>query len=133
MPRGSASRRRCRAPEPPRSDQVADHDQAGRNADTGLQQDGRFKCRHRRDQLQTGAHGALGVVLMGLRIAEIDQHAVAHVFRHEAAEAANRLGNAFLIGRNDLAQVLRVHAGGERGRADQVGEHHCNLAAFSGL
>jgi hypothetical protein len=37
-------------------------------------------------------------VLIGLRIAEIDQHTVAHVFRHEAAEAPHRLGNAFLIG-----------------------------------
>jgi hypothetical protein len=40
---------------------------------------------------------------MGLRIAEINQHAVAHVFRHEAAETAHGLGNAFLISRNDLA------------------------------
>jgi hypothetical protein len=32
---------------------------------------------------------------MGLRIAEIDQNAVAHVFGHEAIEAAHRLANAF--------------------------------------
>ena len=31
-------------------------------------------------------------------------------------EAAHRLGDAFLIGRNNLPQVLRVHAGGERRR-----------------
>ena len=29
-----------------------------------------------------------------------------------------------------LAQVLRVHAGGERRRTDQVREHHRDLAAF---
>ena len=73
-----------------------------------------------RNQLQPRAHRLLGVVLMRLRIAEIDQHAVAHVFRHEAAEAAHRLGNAFLIGRNDLAQVLGVHAGRECRRTNEV-------------
>ena len=88
---------------------------------------------YRRDQLQPRPHRPLGVVLMGLRIAEIHQHAVAHVFRHEPAEAAHGLGDAFLIGRNDLAQVLRVHAGGERRRADQVREHHRDLAAFGGV
>ncbi len=66
------------------------------------------------NQLQPRPHRLRGVVLMGLRIAEINQHAVAHVFGHEAAEAANRLGDAFLVGGNDLAQVLGVHAGGER-------------------
>ena len=103
-----------------RSDQVADDNQPGRDADTGLQRSARLEPGHRRDQLQPRPHRPLGVVLMRLRIAEIDEHAVAHVFRHEAAEAAHGLGDAFLIGRNDLAQVLRVHAGGERRRADQV-------------
>ena len=116
-----------------RSDQVADHDQPGGNADAGLQRSVRLEPGHRRDQLQPRPHRPLGVVLMGLRIAEIDQHAVAHIFRHEPAEAAHGLGDAFLIGRNDLAQVLRVHAGGERRRADQVGEHHRDLAALGGV
>ena len=40
------------------------------------------------------------------------------------------LGDAFLIGRNDLAQVLRVHARGECRRTDQVREHHRDLAAL---
>ena len=114
-----------------RADQVADDDQPGRDADTGLQrQRGVLSAAHRRDQLQPGPHRPLGVVLVGLRIAEIDEHAVAHVFGDEPAEAAHGLGDAFLIGRNDLAQVLGVHAGGERGRADEVGEHHRDLAAL---
>ena len=73
-----------------RADQIADHDQPGRNADTGLQGSGRLERGHRRDQLQARPHRPLGVVLMGLRIAEIDEHAVAHVFRDEPAEAAAR-------------------------------------------
>ena len=39
------------------------------------------------DQRQAGADGALGGVLVRLRIAEIDQHAVAHEAGDEAAEA----------------------------------------------
>ena len=88
---------------------------------------------HRCDQLQPRPHRPLGVVLMGLRVAEIHEDAVAHVFRHEAAEAAHGLGDAFLIGRNDLAQVLGVHARGERRRTDQVREHHRDLAALGSI
>ena len=116
-----------------RSDQVADHNEPGCNADTGLQRSARLEPSYRRDQLQSRPYRPLGVVLMGLRIAEIHEHAVAHVFRHEAAEAAHGLGDAFLIGRNDLAQVLRVHAGGECRRTDQVREHHRDLAALGGV
>ena len=60
---------------------------------------------------------------MGLRIAEIDQHAVAHVFRHKAAEAANRLGDAFLIGRNDLAKSsgsMRAESAVEPTRSENI-------------
>ena len=88
---------------------------------------------HCRDQLQPCAHRPLGVVLVCLRIAEVDEHAVAHVLRHEAAEATHGLGDAFLIGRNDLAQVLRVHARGECRRTDEVREHHRDLAALGGV
>jgi hypothetical protein len=70
---------------------------------------------------------------MRCRIAEINQHAVAHVFRHEPAEAAHGLSDAFLIGRNDLAKVFRVQTGGERRRTDKVREHHGDLAALGGL
>ncbi len=62
------------------------------------------------DQLQPSAHGSLCVVLVGLGIPEVDQDAVAHVLRYEAAEALHSLRDALLIGRNDLAEVFRVHA-----------------------
>ena len=48
---------------------------------------------------QGGAHGALGIGLVGLRPAEIDQDAVAHVLGDEALEAADRLGDAAVVGR----------------------------------
>ena len=73
-----------------------------------------FRCAYSSDQLQPCAHGSLCVVLVRLRIAEVDQHAVAHVLRYEAAEALHGLCDALLIGRNDLAEVFRVHARRER-------------------
>ena len=70
---------------------------------------------------------------MGLRVAEIDQHAVAHVLRYEPAEALHGLGDALLVGGNDLAQVLRVHTRRERCRTDEVREHHRDMAALGGV
>ena len=90
-----------------------------------------LRLAHRGGQLQSRAYRPLGLVLMGLRIAKIHQDAVAHVFCDEPAEAAHRFGDALLIGGNDLAQVLGVHARRQRGRAHQVGEHHRDLAALS--
>ena len=58
---------------------------------------------HRRDQLQSRPHCPLGVVLVGLRIAEIHENAVAQIFRHEPAEAVDGRGDAFLVGGNDLS------------------------------
>ena len=71
-----------------RSDQIADHDQAGGNANAGLQGRAGLQRADRLDQLQPRPHRPLGVVLVGLRIAEVHQHAVAHVFRYEARRSA---------------------------------------------
>jgi S1-C subfamily serine protease len=57
---------------------------------------------------------------MGLRIAKVHEDAIPHISGDEPAEVAHGLGDAFLIGRNDLAQVLRVLADRERRRTDQV-------------
>ena len=66
------------------------------------------------DQLQPCAHCPLRVVLVRMGIPEVDQHPVAHVLRDEAAEATHGLRDALLIGRNNLAEVFRVHARRER-------------------
>jgi hypothetical protein len=67
---------------------------------------------------------------VGLGIPKVDQDPVAHVFRHETAEALNGLGYGLLIGRDDFAEVLRVHAGRECRRTHQIAEHHRDLAAL---
>jgi hypothetical protein len=60
-------------------------------------------------QFQPSPYRSLGVVLMGLRISKIDEYAVTQILRHEPAETTHDLSGASVIGRNDLAQVLRVH------------------------
>ena len=68
-------------------------DEPGRDPDPHLQRCPRRDVGpgHRLDQLEPGPHRALGVVLIGPRIAEISQHPVAHVFRDKSAGA---LGSA---------------------------------------
>jgi hypothetical protein len=88
---------------------------------------------YRRDQLQPRPNRLFGVVLMGLGIAKIDEHTVAHIICHEAPEAVHRFGDAFLIGQNNLAQVLRIHARRECRRSNQVREHHRDLATLGGV
>ena len=69
---------------------------------------------------------------MGLGVAKVDKHAVAQIPRHETAETAHGFSDTFLIGRDELAQVFRVHPSGERGRTNKVREHHRDLTTFGG-
>ena len=111
------------------ADQIADDHQPGGDADPHLQwrrRDG-VEPGHLLDQLQPGAHRALGIVLVGPRIAEIGEHAVAHVLGDKPAAAPDHLGNAAVIGADHRAQILRVEPRRQRRRADQIAEHHRQL------
>jgi hypothetical protein len=55
-----------------RSDKIADYDQPGGNAHAGLQGSAGLQSANRLDQLQTRPYRPLSVILVGLRIAEID-------------------------------------------------------------
>ena len=96
----------------------------GRPADCGIQ------LRHRIDDIETRPHRALGLVLMGARVAEIDEDAVAHVLRNKAVVAPDRRAAPVLERRDDIAQILGVHPGRECGRSHQVAKHHGQLAAL---
>ena len=43
---------------------------------------------------------------MRARIAEIDQHPVAHVFGDKSAEPADRIGDGVLVGHDPSAQIV---------------------------
>src|SRR5215472_14255644 len=92
------------------ADQIADDDKPGGDADadgellrsTGLQ------ARHRRRYFEPGPHPPLGVVLMRPRIAEIDQHPIAHEFGDKPVIARDNAGNRVLIGADLLPQFLGI-------------------------
>jgi hypothetical protein len=112
------------------------HDQAGVNAEAYAQLHAVFLAEalveppHVPDDAQTRVDRPLGIVFVGLGIAEVDQQPIPEVFGNMAIEAAHDLGAGFLIGADDLAQVFRVEIFREGGRADQVTEHHGELAAL---
>jgi hypothetical protein len=62
---------------------------------------------------------ALRVVLVGPRIAEISEHAIAHVLGDKPTGAFDDLGDRAMVGADYLAQILGVEPGRQRGRADQ--------------
>ena len=108
--------------------QIANDDEAGGDADAQPQPLRRFQRADGIDQGQSGPDRPLGVVLMRLRIAEIDQNPVAHVFGDKAVEAGDRVGDAAVVGADHLAQILGIKPRRQRGRADQIAEHHRDLA-----
>jgi len=105
-----------------RTDQIANDDEAAGDADPHVQRLGCCEPADRVDDRQPGAGRALGIVLMRLGIAEIYQHAVAHILGDKPAKAADGVGDAAVVRTDDLAQILGIEAGGQRRRADQVAE-----------
>jgi len=114
------------------ANQVADHDEPGGDADPNLQRVGGGDAAHRLDHREAGPHRALGIVFVGARKAEINEHTVAHVFGDEPVEAAHRRRNAAVIGADHLAQFFGIEPRRQRRRTDQVAEHHRQLAPLRG-
>ncbi len=117
------------------ADEIADHHEAGGDADAHLElaASGRVEPSDIGDDVEAGAHRPLGIVFVGLRIAEVNQHAVAHVFGDETVEAAHCLGDRPVIGADHLAQLFEVEPRRQRRRADQVAEHHRQLPALRAI
>ena len=111
------------------ADQLADHDQAGRDADPRRRErlvTGRLQPRRLRRSRARRAPPAR-LVLVRLRPAEIGEHAVAHVLGDVAAPALDHLGAAALIGADHRAHVLGIEPRRQRGRAHQIAEQHRQL------
>ena len=82
-------------------------------------------------QREARAHSALGVVLMGPRVTEVDEQAVAQVLSDVPLVTRDRLGGGLLVGAHHVAQVLRVETFRQRRRAHEVAEHDRELTALS--
>src|SRR6476469_7004002 len=83
------------------------------------------------DQRESATHRTFSVVLVGLWIAKVGKHTVAHVLGDKPARLADHLRAAVKIGTHGLSHVLGVEPSRERGRTHEVAEHYRELAAFS--
>src|SRR6516225_1695176 len=98
---------RCRS----LADLVTDDHRPGGNADPhrefdpGVPRHPGTQLGHRLDDVETRPHRTLGLVLMGARVAEIDEDAVAHVLRDKAVVMPDRGTAPALIRRDHIAQI----------------------------
>jgi hypothetical protein len=109
---------------------VADHDGPGVDPDPRVQLDAGagLQPAHRCHELETGPDRALGVVLVGLRKAEVGEHPVPEMLRHVPAERLDDLGAGALVGADDAEHLLPIERTGEPGRVDHVAEQDRQLA-----
>jgi hypothetical protein len=85
------------------ADQIADDDQPGGNADTGLELNRPdIEASDGIGEAQPGADRTLGIVLVRLRI-EISEHTVAHVFSDKPVKAPYNFGYSTMVFGDDLA------------------------------
>lgn len=91
------------------------------------------ELRHSFYDRQSCLHGVLGIMFVGLGIAEIRQDAVAHVFGDQTTVALNQRRATAMIGADDLSQALEIKPGGHGGRADKVARHHSELPTFGSI
>jgi hypothetical protein len=106
--------------------------QANGNPDASLELGGFDEANDSVDDRQPRPNRTLGIVLMRSRVAEINKHAIAHVFRDKAIEPGDGLGYGAVVDGDDLAQILSIEARRELGRADQIAEHNRQLSTFDG-
>jgi hypothetical protein len=65
---------------------------------------------HHAGQAQPCPDRPFGIILMGSRVAEIDQYGVAHKAGDETIEPRNDPGDGVVITGDDLAQVFGIKA-----------------------
>ena len=98
---------------------------AGRHADVDVQVElgmGGVELRHRVHAGQRGAHGALGIVLVGAGGAEEHEDGVADELGHRSTEALELAADARVVDAQHLVDVLGVHDLRARGEPDEVAE-----------
>jgi len=91
------------------ADQIADNNEPGGDADARFELGGfDINATDSVDQAEPGPDPPLGVVLMRSRVAEIDQHAVAHVFGDKTIKPGDHRGDRAMVGGDDLAQIFGI-------------------------
>src|SRR5262245_17934685 len=114
----------------------AHHDEAGMDADSYRQGhtpslgEAAIRRPHGLQDSQPTLYRALGIVLMRLRIAEVDEQAIPQVLGDMPAEALDNGHAGGLISPNHLAQILRIKLSGETSGIGEVAEHHRELSSL---
>ena len=83
------------------------------------------------DDFQRGPHRPLSIVLVGVRIAKVDQEPIAQILRDMPVEPADDRGAGGVIAPHDGSPFLRIQPRRQRRRAHHVTEHHGELAALA--
>ena len=81
--------------------------------------------------LERSAHGALGIILMGVWMAEIGNDAVVMLLGYCAAEFADGFVNARPEDAHDASNILRIKSNREFRRVEHAAYHHRKLPALS--
>jgi hypothetical protein len=93
--------------------EVADHHQAGRdaNADRERFRGARLEPRNSGNDIEPCPHGSLGIVFVRVGIAKIGQYPVASELSQEAVVGSRDPGAGGVIGIDHGAHVLRIESG----------------------
>src|SRR5215467_2314108 len=121
----------------PLTPHLPNHDQSGVYAETYCQSDAfvlfqtGIQVFHRSENSQTSPYCSLGVIFMGLRIAEIDEQTIPKELGDMPIVALNNFRTHLLICPYHVTPVFRVELRGQLGGIDQITEHGRELATFS--
>jgi hypothetical protein len=117
----------------PLANHVADDDQAGRNAQPGLEHQIviRPEPAYLADDGERRPHRPFRVVFLRTGIAEVGEHAVAHVLGYVPSERCDLAGNRVLVGPDDLAHLFGIELRRQGRGTHQVDEHHRELPPLS--
>ena len=86
------------------------------------------------DDRQAGAHRPLGIVLMRFAASRNRSSTPSPMYlAMKPSKLADRRRRQRVVGADDLAQILGIEPRRQRGRADQIAEHHGELPALAPL
>ena len=82
---------------------------------------------------ERGAQSPLGVVLLRERIAEQGHDTIAQFLRDTPAHPCHRRRGGVDVAADEIPPILGVEFRGDAGRADEIAEHHGEVAALGGF
>ena len=112
--------------------QIAHDRHPGGNADASGECDISI-CRElgdRIDERETGTHRLFRIILVCLRIAEVDQHTIAHIAAYDALMPAYDFRDTTVVRANQRPHVLGIEPCGKRRRTHQIAEHNRQVASL---